>query len=221
MAAPNININNHYHLSIGPSGPFSLQILTINVCSLISYQQRHALNSLLRSAKPDICLVKETKLSAKHKLSFPNYDLIRHDSSPGILIAHISSIRCQAFSLPPGRTSVSGACNISSNLTQILMMCIYVRCKSSGADLLSAGNGFDQIIIDGDFNARHLSWNNPVANNTGNTLLSFTQTNPDFTISYPSSYTLHNHPSTIDLFLSNSTCTSIRNITTTFSEYCL
>lgn len=210
----------------GPSGPASIQILTINACSLISYQKRHALNSLLRSTKPDICLIQESRLNSRHRLSFPNYDLIRYDSSPGIIIAHLSNINCQAFSLPPGLTSVSGACVVSSNSSKILVVCLYARCNSIEADyrsdldaIKSAGAGFDQILIGGDFNARHPFWNNPTANSMGNALFNFSQANPDLSIIYPPNYTLHNHPSTIDLFLSDLDYTSIRTITTTFSDH--
>lgn len=56
-----------------------MKIVSINVNSIVSQKRRDYLNDFLRSEKPDIMLICETKLSSRHRLSFDNYTLVRKD----------------------------------------------------------------------------------------------------------------------------------------------
>ena len=56
-----------------------LKIYHINVNSLILLSRRYTLNEFIKSKKPDIILLNETKLNKKHKLHFDHYNIIRRD----------------------------------------------------------------------------------------------------------------------------------------------
>ena len=56
-----------------------INIISINVNSLISQDKRIYLANFLETNKPDIVLIGETKLNKTHKLNFDRYNLIRSD----------------------------------------------------------------------------------------------------------------------------------------------
>src|ERR1700744_1941767 len=81
-----------------------LKFLTLNVNSLVSHSKRVQLSSLLKKHEPDIVLLSETKLNAKHKPRFENYIFIRNDrltnkgGGTGILIR--SDIKYESVNTP-------------------------------------------------------------------------------------------------------------------------
>lgn len=59
--------------------PQTLNILEINVNSIISNEKRASLSEHLKRHKPDVILFYETKLNNKHKIQFRDYTFIRND----------------------------------------------------------------------------------------------------------------------------------------------
>lgn len=53
-----------------------LNIIHINVNSLIKLSRRYVLSNFLSKHKPDLVLLNETKLNSKHKVSFKDYIMI-------------------------------------------------------------------------------------------------------------------------------------------------
>lgn len=56
-----------------------LNIIHININSLINLSRRYNLSVFLNNNNPDLVLINETKLNSKHKLNFENYNFIRND----------------------------------------------------------------------------------------------------------------------------------------------
>ena len=81
-----------------------LKIFTLNVNSIISHAKREQLSHFINNYNPDIILLCETKIKAKHKPVFTNYNFIRNDrltnkgGGTGILIK--SNIRYEPFNAP-------------------------------------------------------------------------------------------------------------------------
>ena len=69
------------------------KIIQINVNSLRSHHKRHALEELLKTHRPDIVLLSETKLESKHTVAFRDYNItVRRGGGTGILTIYKVSI---------------------------------------------------------------------------------------------------------------------------------
>lgn len=71
-----LNNNNYFH---DINALNELNIVSINVNSLVRQQRRFYLQQIIDKNNIDIALVCETKLNQKHKINFNNFDLIRRD----------------------------------------------------------------------------------------------------------------------------------------------
>ena len=60
----------------------SLKIASINVNSIVSFNKRYDLYTFAKTHNLDVILVCETKLNARHKLQFADFNIIRTDRSP-------------------------------------------------------------------------------------------------------------------------------------------
>lgn len=58
-----------------------IKIFSINVNSIIANQRRATLTKFLHETRPDIVCINETKLNAKHFLSFKKFNIIRSDNT--------------------------------------------------------------------------------------------------------------------------------------------
>lgn len=56
-----------------------LNIIHINVNSIISLNRRYDLQKFIKNNNPDLILLNETKLNARHNIKFDNYKFIRKD----------------------------------------------------------------------------------------------------------------------------------------------
>lgn len=59
------------------------KLLSINVNSIVSNVRRYNLLDTLLKLKIDIALINETKLKDRHKLKFPDYNIVRDDRASG------------------------------------------------------------------------------------------------------------------------------------------
>lgn len=57
----------------------NLNIIHLNINSLITLSRRYDLNQFISYNNPDVVLLNETKLNSKHKIHFQNYCIIRND----------------------------------------------------------------------------------------------------------------------------------------------
>lgn len=152
-----------------------LKIIELNTRSIVSLRRRHELNSFLKSNNPDVALLCETNLQEKHRVKFQNYCFVRSNRLPGtmqrgtgILLKdkidyteadvkcwNLTSIECTAV-------------QINTNSRPLTIVAIYRNV--SDYTNINFINDLDKIcaalqpigpfIIGGDFNARHIDWNN-------------------------------------------------------------
>lgn len=166
-----------------------LNIIHINVNSLIKLNRRYELNNLLRNQKPDIVLLNETKLNPKHKLVFEKYEMVRKDrvsancgGGTGILIK--KEIKYKSFTNRTIETfkyleTCIVTIPIDSNNILYIISAYYPSGNNDGYlqnelhDLfqsLNLDNPQHFYILAGDLNCKHPDWGNPVDNNKGNIL---------------------------------------------------
>jgi len=154
---------------------FELKFCILNVNSLISMEKRHYLDELLKSKKPDIVLVSETKLNFRHKVHFNNFIFYRKDRNNGggggcgILIREdyeseelemkgLQYLECCAIRLRTMDNNLITVCSIYNSYGGRSIEQDLQRLKSQ----LSG-----QIIIGGDFNARIQNFEDKSNNTSG------------------------------------------------------
>lgn len=196
---------------------FNLIIIhALNVNSLVSKVKRHHLQVHLFKYKPDVMLLSETCLRKVHKLSFPNYNLIRTDkesNSRGTAILIKNSYKYKQIILPNLLDFEYTAISLRDNLGRTLyLFSIYVHAASEFDQLgkcFDVAGVNDFIICGGDFNARHTSWSNDSINVNGLRLFNWLNNYIDFyNLKFmhsllPSRYDATSH-SFIDLFIFSS-----------------
>lgn len=62
----------------------NINLISINTNSIIANHRRATLTGFLNNKKPDIALLNETKLNARHVLTFSRYNIIRNDNRANI-----------------------------------------------------------------------------------------------------------------------------------------
>lgn len=151
-----------------------LKIITLNVNSIVSHQRRHNIQQFLNQQKPDLLLLNETHLNNKHRVHFRNYGLIRTDKQPNKAMTGTAILIKNAVK----------KCNLVTTnwnlqaleITAVLVhtsqrpLCVIAAYRHAtninriSHDLtiitdLCEQNRWD-VIIGGDFNAKHPSWHN-------------------------------------------------------------
>ncbi|CAD6221967.1 GSCOCG00011676001-RA-CDS, partial [Cotesia congregata] len=177
----------------------------IKICSWNANGLKNKLGEVIEFIsrnKIDIFLINETRLCEKDKLKVRNYNCIRKDknyTAGGVAIlvkkdlayqecVVTSTIECIIIKLA-SNIFITAAYNSPANnfTTQDLN------------SILGIGN---KVLLIGDLNARHITWNNHVNNRRGLTLFDYTLTNncsiifPDEPTHYP---TNNSTPTTIDI----------------------
>lgn len=148
-----------------------LNIIQLNVNSIRSIAKRQELNTFIKSEKPHIILLNETKLNNKHKVEFTNYNFIRTDrpnnnggGGTGIVIHE--SLSYTVLSIPALNSIECTAIKIPLNNNKYLIIATVYVAKSmqntiDTGDLnkiLNLKNYDSDIIMGGDFNAHHPLW---------------------------------------------------------------
>ena len=163
----------------------SLKIISVNTNSLISLNKREELLNFLNSENPDVALICETKLSARYKLQFLNYELIRTDrlnsqKGGGTAILMKRNIRFEQIFFPSSKNNKALEYTIIKTQTanhNLYIVALYannlekkifideINTLFSKLDLIDCRNYF---VMAGDLNARH--WGDTI-NKTKGTLL--------------------------------------------------
>lgn len=165
-----------------------LKFLAFNVNSLVSHSKRVQLNFLIKRHRPDIVLLSETKLNAKHKPRFANYDFIRNDrlsnkgGGTGILIR--SNIKYESVNTPHNLEKLEiTLIKVHLNNNQSLYCGAIYQVAFSATDLenvlsLVEFNDVNQsFVLGGDWNCRHEQWFNVKNNPNGIKLKRWLDTN--------------------------------------------
>jgi len=172
------------------------------------------LREFVKRHDPDIVCLQETKLNDNNRISIPNYNGLRDNrivAPAATFTKHGTAIyikRCIPYHrVPTPHMTFVEATIIKirpAASSELLVASVYVKNDPTTAltaelDLISALS--PSIVMCGDFNAKHTSWN-PTSNLAGNLLHNFAINN-DFEIAYPDNPTRFSNYSfsTIDLTL--------------------
>ena len=160
----------------------------------------------------DILLVNETRLTSKHKCKIPGYKNFRKDragnvTAGGVAIYCANDITCTEVEFNVNSFEAHGI-RLTNNLT-IITTYVRPQNKIDTKELQILMNTSAKVIIAGDLNAKHQTWNCNNANKNGKAIHKFINNGP-YAIKAPDSYTLYPYNntrlSTVDIAL-------IKNIT--------
>lgn len=208
----------------------SLKIIQLNANSLISHQRRHNLQSFLQQHKPDIMLLCETRLSDSHNINFKNYTSVRMNKQQNTALTGTAILTKHTIKMTSLDTTTW---NLKAlELTAILVhttqrnICVMSSYRSAtnntvishDLELISTKCRTNQwdIIIGGDFNAKHPNWNNQNTCTQGRALANWLTQNSiqhQITLESPVDYTYRNNTasSVIDFFIISDSFNIIRH----------
>ncbi|CAK9806151.1 Probable RNA-directed DNA polymerase from transposon X-element [Anthophora plagiata] len=162
-----------------------LNIIQINVNSIITNERRVTLLDCLNKQKPDVVLLSETKLNPRHKISFKNYNFIRRDrinskqaGGTGILIRNdIKFKNIQPNCIKNSTCFESTVLEIKfQNNQKLYLIAAYATssCKKEFMlelkavfDALELNKASNYYLLAGDLNAKHYAWGNTINNARG------------------------------------------------------
>lgn len=166
----------------------------------------------------DLCCLNETKLGPNQRFSVTNYTIYRNDRNThggGVAVLIKNNIKHHQLSSIPNVTQEHVVLKIFTSIGDFTIIAIYnPPNKHLNRNILTKLSNIDKsVLILGDLNARHVSWNCPSNNKNGNTLVDFI-TNNNITIltsDEPTFYPTNSlaKPSVIDVALSK----NINNLT--------
>lgn len=191
-------------------------MIYFNANSLL--QRRDEITQFMLKNNVMLACFSETFLKSHINFNLTGYTIIRADEPDdrhggGVAIAIKSNISFREFTLPKFRT-IPSTCAIKIKCqdgSDVLVVSLYVPnhvkkiCKNELAQLMHLCG---KVVVAGDWNARHLSWNCTSSNAKGVTLLEYLNSNNASSVSlhFPETPTFYprnfaNQPSTIDLCL--------------------
>lgn len=163
-----------------------LKLATINVNSIITNERRHELLKFIeRNDNPHIVMLSETKLNAKHKIQFKNYNLIRTDrpkakQGGGTAILVSREIEYEQVYSPNtlmNKTLEYTIISIKLNRTKKLFIISayatnnnrmeFIKEFNTVFETLKLGNESNYFVLAGDLNARNQSWGDHNHNSRG------------------------------------------------------
>lgn len=186
-----------------------IRFIELNANSIVSQKKREELKHLIRTKMPSFVLLCETKLNASHKLTFPEYNFYRNDRSTiskggGTAILVKDIVKHEVLNTPK-LTNMEATCvKIQLDGASFTIVSIYCTTKVNERDLDTLLDLDEKVLITGDFNAKHMSWNNDKNNSRGVSLFKYLQKYPEVSLHFPLAATCTRSkisPSTIDLIL--------------------
>lgn len=162
---------------------------SIKVCSWNANGLRPKLGELkefINRLNIDIMLLNETKLEENNSIKIKNFQIIRRDRTAnrgGVAIIISDKI---GYKLCPLNHQISVECICIKLLGNIYLVAAYnePRNKISQQDISTLTNLGDRVLIIGDLNARHNTWNNHINNTNGRTLYNYVQ-NSNVIVQHP------------------------------------
>lgn len=165
-----------------------------------------------------ICLLNETKLANNLKFSIKGFHCLRKDSSRaegGVAVLIKNNIPYEKITLDPD-LDLDCICIRLKDNTHIIATYNKPRNRLTNADFDILTRTSRKVLVVGDLNCRHTSWNCHRNNTNGRTLYNYSLNN-DVTIQFPDRHTHfppnNTTPTTIDLVL-NKNVTNISDIET-------
>ncbi|XP_046734973.1 uncharacterized protein LOC124404685 [Diprion similis] len=162
-----------------------LNIIAINVNSIITIQRRINLSELVAKYKPDFVLLSETKLNSRFKIAIENYTMIRNDrpySKQGGGTAMLIKNPFEFVQITP--VCLSGAKVLEASVVKLkvnnslnlFIIAAYAPGGHKKEFIPEIGKLFEELdlsdpsnlyILAGDLNAKHTSWQNATNNPRG------------------------------------------------------
>lgn len=180
---------------------------TLRICTWNANGVRNKLGELihfLSREKIDIMLITETKLKESESLKLRNYTTLqkcRHNAAGGVAILVKQNIPYQSIALNQ-RISIEYIGIKLLNNVSIVVVYNNPRNNFKSKDLKYLLDVSNKVLLIGDLNARHYTWNCHVNNANGTTLYKYSHEN-DCTIMYPNEATHYPTnsmtPTTIDI----------------------
>jgi len=146
----------------------------------VSHSKRYALLDIIKSHKPHILLVCETKLKALHNISFRGYKTLRLDRTlnqgGGLLILIRENIQYSPLDIPAlGTLEVLGIEIPLRHGRTLHIFEAYNSCRTLNSfrkdlNTLLRISGNNPFIIGGDINARHPFWGDYTHNHAGSVM---------------------------------------------------
>lgn len=187
----------------------SLKVIALNVNSIATSKRRMKLEYFLQAQKPDVVLLSETKLNLRNKVRFASYSTYRNDrlsdGGGGTAVLVKDTIRHEILNTPSLCTAEASVMKLQLNGSTVSIGSIYNPKKLLSDDLNKLLSMDPDIFLAGDFNAKHVTWNNLNNNSNGNTLNKFLLSRGNIQIHYPDEFTCRRsvkNPSTIDIAIS-------------------
>jgi hypothetical protein len=183
---------------------------------ILSLAKEAELEPFLRVNNIDVATISETKLLSKHKFTTPGFKVYRSDRNQfggGVMLLVNNNLRHDSFSLPPlSGLKATAICLQLQNHSQYLFVSAYLppAVAITSTDLDTIFSLHDAVVLAGDLNCKHASWNNNSVNKNGSTLLSYCL-NKAITVIYPhqpTHFPYNSYPSVLDIALSQRCTTS-------------
>lgn len=165
----------------------------------------------------DIIIITETKLQATDKIKIRNYSVHKYDRNDpvpggGVAILIKKSIPYVKITINQNLSFEYACIKLNNDLS---IIGIYNKPTNYYEinELLIINNLSNRVIIGGDFNSKHISWNCNSNNRNGNKLFNFLNyINTPTHINFPAKHTHYpsnnTNPTTIDFFLTKNIDTS-------------
>jgi hypothetical protein len=178
--------------------------------------QKSEIELVLRANNTDVATISEIKFPPKHKFTMPGFKLYRSDGNQfggGVMILVNNNLHHDLFSLPPlSGLETTAICLQLQNHSQLLFVSAYIPPAVAIApmDIDAIFSLHNAVVLAGDLNCKHVSWNNASVNKNGSTLLSYCL-NKAITINYsnqPTHFPYNLCPSIFDIALSQRCTTS-------------
>lgn len=156
-----------------------LSCIALNCNSLVSHYRRSELIALLEKRRPDIACLSETGFKSRHKFNIPGYSLYRTDSpfgKGGTAIVVKNGVPTHSPKSFIFLNTLATSICVGNINDFVVITAIYSKIISE-LELKEMFNLNHRVVIAGDFNACHASWNCPSNNSNGDKLLEFCLTN--------------------------------------------
>lgn len=190
--------------------------------------KKHEFIHILKEHKIDIAFVTETHFNKNIKFKIPGYAVYRSDrdvNKRGGGVCIIAKSNLQHFEIACAKCTYMETCAIKLKILNnfLTLICAYnpPQYHIIPKEIKKLFRMDKSVIMCGDFNAKHLSWNCPVNNKSGN-LLNNLIINTDLLLLHPIEFTFYPdsgaRPSTIDLTICKNVPTISNPVTQVLAE---
>lgn len=190
----------------------AINIMTMNVTSLIARERRLEADQFIKEEKVDIIMMQEAHLNERHRLKLSNMNVYRNDEGVGTVVCILDRYKSECVRINNMKTVVVAAAKINKQIKSIVVMSIYVPCTAKRADLVEdlkvigeICEEYDKCIIGGDWNARNIKWNSEndgITNGNGRILEEWLEENEEITMKSTKENTFRNETK-LDYFVTS------------------